>query len=75
MINEQMKKKLIASEPVFGLSMRFNDLGIIEIIGADWDFLQIDMQHGTITMDYLFNMVLDTDTGGVIDFSSDAKAQ
>lgn len=39
MINEQMKKKLIASEPVFGLSMRFNDLGIIEIIGADWDFL------------------------------------
>jgi len=32
----------------FGISTRFDDPGIIELIGQIWDFVWIDMQHGTV---------------------------
>ena len=65
MIHERFRAKRAAGQPVFGTSLRFRDAGIVEMIGGGWDFVWIDLQHGTIGADHLFDIVRACDLVGV----------
>lgn len=65
MILERMAAKMALGKPIFGTSLRFYDPGIVEMMGKDWDFVWIDLQHGTIDVTHLFNIVRACDLVGV----------
>jgi len=65
MILERMAEKIALGKPVFGTSLRFYDPGIVEMMGKDWDFVWIDLQHGTIEVNHLLNIVRSCDLVGV----------
>ena len=65
MIHERFRAKRAAGQPVFGTSLRFRDAGIVEMIGGGWDFVWIDLQHGTIGADQLLDIVRACDLVGV----------
>jgi len=65
MIHQRLRDKIGAGRPAYGLSMRFQDPALIELIGAGWDFCWIDMQHGTIWTEHLLNLVRACDLVGL----------
>jgi 2-keto-3-deoxy-L-rhamnonate aldolase RhmA len=48
MILQRMADKIRAGQPVFGLNTQYVDPALIELCGADWDFVWIDLQHGML---------------------------
>jgi 4-hydroxy-2-oxoheptanedioate aldolase len=57
MITPALQQKLEASTPAFGVSMSFDDPAILERMGPGWDFVWIDMQHGSTGMDRIKHIV------------------
>jgi 4-hydroxy-2-oxoheptanedioate aldolase len=46
-----LRKKLAAGSPLLGLSIMYPSPGVVERIGADWDWIWIDGQHGEMGYD------------------------
>jgi len=65
MIHQRLADRLAAGQPAFGTSFRFHDPGIAEMIGGGWDFVWIDLQHGTIGPEHLMGIVRAADLVGL----------
>lgn len=46
MIHTRFADKIRAGKTAFGFNTQFEEPGLIELIGNDWDFVWIDLQHG-----------------------------
>ncbi len=57
-----------SGRPAFGISLRFHDPALIEMIGAHWDWVWIDMQHCVIDLAHLAGMIRACDLTGVTSF-------
>ena len=65
MILPRLAQKLAAKRPAFGVSFRFRDPAIVEVLGAAWDYCWIDVQHGTICIEHLPDIIRACDLVGV----------
>ena len=65
MIHQRMADRFSARQPAFGTSLRFNDPAIMEMIGGGWDFVWIDLQHGTIGPEHLMGIIRACDLVGL----------
>lgn len=50
MTREMVNAAFRGGPPVFGMSLRYTDPALLEMIGADWDFVWVDAQHGTFEL-------------------------
>ena len=49
--------KIAANKTVVGMNIMYPSPGVVERIGADWDFVWIDGQHGQIAYGEMLNLV------------------
>lgn len=68
MISKRLADKLAQKKPAFGLSLRYHDPAIVELLGKSWDFVWIDVQHGMIGPEHLANLVRACDLAGTTSF-------
>ncbi|MEO8717809.1 MAG: aldolase/citrate lyase family protein, partial [Burkholderiales bacterium] len=61
-----MKAKLRAGEPVFGVSVMIPSPQIVEIIGAaGFDWVLLDCEHGTLTLESVELMAMAAEACGI----------
>ena len=66
MLNNKMKEKLAAGQPVFGLSIMIPSPQIVEMAGRlGFDWVLIDFEHGAITQETLQSMVMAAESSGI----------
>ena len=66
MLHNNMKRKLLANEPLFGVSIMFPSPHIIDIVGRlGFDWVLIDCEHGSIGIESVELMVMAAETAGV----------
>ena len=66
MIANRMKRKLMAGEPAFGVSVMFPSLTFVDIVGRlGFDWVLIDCEHGSISLESVELMVMAAETAGV----------
>ena len=66
MLNNKMKEKLAAGQPVFGLSVMIPSPQIVEMAGRlGFDWVLIDFEHGAITQETLQSMVMAAESSGI----------
>lgn len=68
MIHPRLSAKRTNNQPAVGISLRFFDPAIIEMIGSVWDFVWVDLQHSVISNERLSNLVRACDLVGVSTF-------
>jgi 4-hydroxy-2-oxoheptanedioate aldolase len=68
MIQPALWDKLHDHKPGFGLAVKFDDPAIVEVIGAGWDFVWLDMQHGSIGTERIEDLLRACDLIGVSAF-------
>ena len=62
----RMKRKLLSGEPAFGVSIMFPSPHIVDIIGRlGFDWVLIDCEHGSISIESVELMVMAAETAGV----------
>jgi 2-keto-3-deoxy-L-rhamnonate aldolase RhmA len=66
MKRNRMKEKLRAGEPVFGVSVMIPSPQIVEMIGAaGFDWVLLDCEHGTLTLESLELMAMAAEACGI----------
>jgi 2-keto-3-deoxy-L-rhamnonate aldolase RhmA len=65
MILPRMADKIQVGQPAFGLNTQFADPALLEICGADWDFVWIDLQHGMLGPNDLPGLIRGCDLVGL----------
>jgi len=66
MIRNRMKEKLRAGEPAFGVSVMIPSPQIVEMIGAaGFDWVLLDCEHGTLTLESVELMAMAAEACGV----------
>jgi 4-hydroxy-2-oxoheptanedioate aldolase len=61
-----MKDKLLSGEPAFGVSVMFPSPHIVDIVGRlGFDWILIDCEHGSISLESVELMVMAAETAGV----------
>ena len=61
-----MKRKLMAGEPAFGVSVMFPSPHIVDIVGRlGFDWVLIDCEHGSISLESVELMVMAAETAGI----------
>jgi 4-hydroxy-2-oxoheptanedioate aldolase len=66
MKKNRMKEKLAAGEPVFGVSVMIPSPQIVEMIGAaGFDWVLLDCEHGTLTLESVELMAMAAEACGV----------
>ena len=66
MLHNRMKRKLLSGEPAFGVSVMFPSPHIIDIIGRlGFEWVLIDCEHGSISIESVELMVMAAETAGV----------
>jgi 4-hydroxy-2-oxoheptanedioate aldolase len=66
MKNNRMKEKLRAGEPVYGVSVMIPSPQIVEMIAAaGFDWVLLDCEHGTITLESLELMAMAAEASGI----------
>ena len=62
----RMKRKLLAGEPAFGVSVMIPSPHIVDIVGRlGFDWVLIDCEHGSISVESVELMVMAAETAGV----------
>ena len=62
----RMKQKLLVGEPAFGVSIMFPSPHIVDIVGRlGFDWVLIDCEHGSISVESVELMVMAAETAGV----------
>ena len=62
----RMKRKLLAGEPAFGVSVMFPSPHVVDIVGRlGFDWVLIDCEHGSISLESVELMVMAAETAGV----------
>jgi 2-keto-3-deoxy-L-rhamnonate aldolase RhmA len=65
-MRNRMKEKLRAGEPVFGVSVMIPSPQIVEIIGAaGFDWVLLDCEHGTLTLESVELMAMAAEACGI----------
>jgi 4-hydroxy-2-oxoheptanedioate aldolase len=66
MKNNRMKEKLRAGEPVFGVSVMIPSPQVVEMIGAaGFDWVLLDCEHGTLTIESVELMAMAAEACGI----------
>ncbi len=66
MIPNRMKRKLLAGEPAFGVSVMFPSPHVVDIVGRlGFDWVLIDCEHGSISLESVELMVMAAESAGV----------
>ena len=66
MNSNQMKRKLLSGEPAFGVSVMFPSPHIVDIVGRlGFDWVLIDCEHGSISLESVELMVMAAESAGV----------
>lgn len=66
MKNNRMKEKLRAGEPVFGVSVMIPSPQIVEMVAAaGFDWVLLDCEHGTLTLESVELMAMAAEASGV----------
>ena len=66
MIDNPMKRKLLAGQPAFGVSVMFPSPHVVDIIGRlGFDWVLIDCEHGSISHESVELMVLAAEAAGI----------
>ena len=66
MIPNRMKSKLLSGQPAFGVSVMFPSPHIVDIVGRlGFDWILIDCEHGSISLESVELMVMAAETAGV----------
>ena len=66
MLSNPMKHKLLAGEPAFGVSVMFPSPQVVDIIGRlGFDWVLIDCEHGSISIESVELMVLAAEAAGI----------
>lgn len=66
MKNNRMKEKLRAGEPVYGVSIMIPSPQIVEMIGAaGFDWVLLDCEHGTLTLESVELMAMAAEACGI----------
>ena len=66
MIPNRMKSKLLSGQPAFGVSVMFPSPHIVDIVGRlGFDWVLIDCEHGSISLESVELMVMAAETAGV----------
>jgi 2-keto-3-deoxy-L-rhamnonate aldolase RhmA len=68
MIHTRFANRIKAGKPAFGFNTQFADPGLLEMIGQDWDFVWIDLQHGLADTPDLVNLIRACDLTGLTSF-------
>jgi 2-keto-3-deoxy-L-rhamnonate aldolase RhmA len=68
MIHTRFANRIKAGKPAFGFNTQFADPGLLEMVGAEWDFVWIDLQHGLAQSSDLLNLVRACDLTGLTAF-------
>lgn len=65
-MRNRMKEKLLAGEPAFGVSVMIPSPQIVEIIGAaGFDWVLLDCEHGTLTLESVELMAMAAEACGI----------
>ena len=66
MVPNRMKQKLLAGEPAFGVSVMFPSPHVVDIVGRlGFDWVLIDCEHGSISLESVELMVMAAESAGV----------
>ena len=66
MLSNAMKRKLLAGEPAFGVSVMFPSPQVVDIVGRlGFDWVLIDCEHGSISIESVELMVLAAEAAGI----------
>ena len=66
MLSNPMKRKLLAGEPAFGVSVMFPSPHVVDIVGRlGFDWVLIDCEHGSISIESVELMVLAAEAAGI----------
>ena len=66
MRTNEMKARFARGEPAYGLNLMFPSPQIVEMIGKlGFDWVMIDLEHGSITIDDLDVLVMAADAVGL----------
>lgn len=66
MTSNRMKRKLISGQPVFGVSVMFPSPHVVDIVGRlGFDWVLIDCEHGSISLESVELMVMAAEAAGV----------
>ena len=66
MTPNQMKRKLLSGQPAFGVSVMFPSPHIVDIVGRlGFDWVLIDCEHGSISLESVELMVMAAESAGV----------
>jgi len=66
MKNNRMKAKLLAGEPVFGVSIMIPSPQLVEMLGAfGFDWVLLDCEHGTLTLESVELMAMAAEASGM----------
>ena len=66
MISNPMKRKLLAGQPAFGVSVMFPSPHVVDMIGRlGFDWVLIDCEHGSISTESVEIMVLAAEAAGI----------
>ena len=66
MISNPMKRKLLAGQPAFGVSVMFPSPHIVDMVGRlGFDWVLIDCEHGPISVESVELMVLAAEAAGI----------
>ncbi len=66
MISNPMKRKLLAGQPTFGVSVMFPSPHVVDMIGRlGFDWVLIDCEHGSISTESVEIMVLAAEAAGI----------
>ena len=66
MTQNRMKEKLLSGQPAFGVSVMFPSPHVVDIVGRlGFDWVLIDCEHGSISLESVELMVMAAETAGV----------
>ena len=66
MLSNPMKRKLLAGEPAFGVSVMFPSPHVVDMVGRlGFDWVLIDCEHGSISIESVEFMVLAAEAAGI----------
>ena len=66
MIDNPMKRKLLAGQPAFGVSVMFPSPQVVDMIGRlGFDWVLIDCEHGSISVESVELMALAAEAAGI----------
>ena len=75
-MKNRMKEKLLAGEPVFGVSVMFPSPQVVEMIGGlGFDWVLIDCEHGSISPEGVELMAMAAELGLTVDLDLDPSCR